>query len=59
MGFFKRLKFAWKYNIEPGFIVYCIPDQTAVRFLDYDEAKKFSESQIQYRPNVLVEVEKL
>ena len=52
----KRLLFAVQYDIEQEFIVYSIPDQLAMRFLSYDDAKKFSDSQIQYRPKIMVEV---
>jgi hypothetical protein len=56
MRLFKRLQFAWKYDFDSDFIVYSIPDQCAMTFLKYEDAKKFSDDQIQYRPKVLVSV---
>lgn len=58
MTLLRRLMFAIKYDIDPGFIVYSIPDQTAVRFLYYKTAKEFSvsDSQLQYKPKVMVAV---
>lgn len=59
MNLLKRIKFALKYDIEPEFIIYSAPDQTAIRFLNYDEAKQWSDRQIQYRPKVLVGIKKV
>jgi len=59
MKLLKRIVFAIKYDIDRDFIVYSIPDQTAIQFTDYDEAHAFSLNQIQYKPKVLVSVEKV
>ena len=55
---FKRIKFALQYDIEPEFIVYSIPDQSAIRFLNYNDAKEFSDKQIQYLPKIMIAVRK-
>jgi hypothetical protein len=56
MKLLNRIKFVFKYDIEPEFIVYSIPDQLAMRFLNYEDAKAFSDKQIQYRPKIMVEI---
>lgn len=56
MKLLKRLAFAIKYDIEPDFIVHSIPDQHAVQFMFYEDAREFSDNQIQYRPKVMVAV---
>ena len=56
MNLIKRLKFAYKYNFEPEFIVCSIPDQSAMQFLNFDDAKEFSDKQIAYKPHVMVVV---
>ena len=58
MRLLKRLAFAIKYDIEPDFIVYSVPDQQAVQFTFYKDAKEFSDNQTQHRPKVLVEIKK-
>lgn len=57
MKLLKRLKFVFKYDIGQDFIIYSIPDKNAIQFIKYKDAKKFAESQIQYRPKILVSVE--
>ena len=54
MKLLKRIKFALKYDIKPEFIVYTTPDFSPMRFLNYKDAKDYSEKQIQYRPNIMV-----
>ena len=59
MKLIKRIKFAFKYDIEPEFIVFDQTTQQAVRFLKYEDAEKFTHKNIQYRPSVMVKVEQL
>lgn len=59
MKLLKRLKFAIQYDIEPEFIVYSIPDQLAMRFLDYVDAQAFVNKQIQHRPHIMVPVKRI
>lgn len=59
MKLFKRLLFAIKFDIEQEFIVDTARDQLAMRFVNYEDAKKFTEAQIQYRPKIMVGVTKL
>jgi hypothetical protein len=59
MKLLKRLQFALKYDIDYDFIVYSIPDQSAMTFLNYQDAKDFSESQLQYKPKVMVSVRRI
>lgn len=56
MRLLKRIRFALKYDFDSEFIVWSYKDQNAVLFLDYKDAAKFSEEQIQYRPKVMVAV---
>lgn len=56
MRLLRRLTFALRFDFDPEFIVYSIPDQSAMYFSDYKQAKKYSDSQIQYRPKVMVAV---
>lgn len=56
MKLLKRLMFAFKYDIDQEFIVYSIPDQMAIRFLKYEDAKAFTDKQIEYRPKIMVGV---
>lgn len=58
MKFFQKLRFAFQYDIEPEFIVYDFKGQRAVRFQSYEDAKKFSDEQIEYLPKVLVGISK-
>lgn len=59
MRLLKRLKFAFKYDFVGELVVYSFPDQLPARFLNYEDAKAFSDSQIEYRPKVMIGVEKL
>ena len=52
----QRIKYAFKYDFESDFIVYSIPDQSAMRFTNYEDARKFSDGQIQYRPKVMIAI---
>lgn len=56
MSLLERIKFAFTYDFDRDFIVYSIPDQTAMIFLTFDDAKKYSDDQIQYRPKILISV---
>lgn len=58
MKLIQRLRFAVNHDFERDFVVYSIPDQTAMRFLKYEDALAFSQKQIQYRPKILVEITK-
>lgn len=59
MKLLKRIRFAIKYDIEPPFIVWDFKHEAGVVFQEYDDAKKFSDEQIQYIPKVMVEVRKV
>lgn len=54
MRLLKRVKFAFKYDIEPTFIVYAAPNQTAIQFIRYKDAKDFVNKQIQTKPKIMV-----
>ena len=59
MKLLKRLQFALKYNFDMEFIVYSFYDKSPMRFLKYEDAKRFSDIQIQSRPKIMLEVTKL
>lgn len=54
MKLFKRLQFAWKYDIEPGFIVVPFGSNTfeynPVRFMNYEDAEKFTKNEAYAKP---------
>lgn len=54
MKLLKRIKFALKYDFNEDFIVFSIPEQNAIRFLNYKDARDYSDKQIQYRPEIMV-----
>lgn len=58
MKLLKRITFAFKYNFNSEFVVWSEPDQTAMRFLQYEDAKDFCNKHLEYRPKVMVAVER-
>lgn len=56
MTLLNRIKFAFKYDIESEYIVFDFKGQQAMRFLEYEDARKFSEEQVEYLPNVLIAI---
>lgn len=59
MKLLKRLQFAFKYNFEEEFIVYSFTKQQAIRFLNYEDAKEYSDKQLEYAPKVMVGVRRI
>lgn len=57
MNLLKRLKFAVAYDFDSAFIVHTPPEQYGYRFLSYKEAKAYSDSQIQYRPKIMMAIQ--
>lgn len=56
MTLINRIKFAFKYDFDHEFRVFNSENRNPSIFLEYKNAKKHSDSQIQYRPKIFVEV---